>query len=575
MPLQSDMFRQLTAGIKFDKKKFRSEAEKFGLTSKMSSKDEGNQEKLSVSLDDVVGVPDSNMPTPDDTSSDGGKSSDESDQEFTLLGDIKVNNGPKRKKPKKKKDSKEHLRRQHIQGVNRFRNVNKIHVKGNDIPDPIDEWSKLKDNYGLPENLLETVKQYYPKPTPVQMQAIPLLIELREALVCAPTGSGKTAAYLVPMIHHLREPRNKGFRAVIVAPTRELASQIHRECLKLCQVRQLRPYIIDKVNKSSKKLSGNKLDILVTTPNRLVYMLKTEVVSLKSVELLIVDESDKLFEAGSQGFRDQLAVIYQACDGSQVRRAMFSATIAADVEQWCTLNLDNVVQMTIGERNTATDTVEQSLVYTGTEKGKLLAFRQLIQGGLKPPVLVFVQEKERAKELFAELIKDNNNIHVDVIHSERSQLQRDNTVRAFRAGRVWVLICTEIMGRGIDFKGVNLVVNYDFPPSTVSYIHRIGRTGRAGRSGKAVTFFTDQDKVLLRSIATIVKNSGGEVPDYMLHMKKAKRSEKRMLAKSAVKRENIIKESLYDKERREKRARMISKSKAKKRKFDERKKTSD
>ena len=107
--------------------------------------------------------------------------------------------------------------------------------------------------------------------------------------------------------------------------------------------------------------------------------------------------------------------------------------------------------MTIGQRHAATDTIKQSLVYTGTENGKLLAFRQLVEGGkLRPPVLVFVQEKERAKELFSELIKEK--IHVDVIHSERSQLQRDNTVRAFRAGHIWVLICTELMGRGIDFK---------------------------------------------------------------------------------------------------------------------------
>ena len=107
--------------------------------------------------------------------------------------------------------------------------------------------------------------------------------------------------------------------------------------------------------------------------------------------------------------------------------------------------------MTIGRRDVATETIKQELIYTGTEKGKLLAFRQLIERAqLKPPVLVFVQEKDRAKELFTELIKEK--IHVDVIHSERSQLQRDNTVRAFRAGQIWVLICTELMGRGIDFK---------------------------------------------------------------------------------------------------------------------------
>ena len=135
------------------------------------------------------------------------------------------------------------------------------------------------------------------------------------------------------------------------------------------------------------------------------------------------------------------------------------------------------------------------LKISGTEKGKLVAFRQLVsKGDIVPPVLVFVQTKDRAKELYDELTSkgSDNSLHVDAIHSEKSELQRDRAVRAFRSGQVWVLICTELMGRGIDFKGVNLVINYDFPPSTVSYIHRIGRTGRAGRRGKAITFFTDQ-----------------------------------------------------------------------------------
>ena len=245
--------------------------------------------------------------------------------------------------------------------------------------------------------------------------------------------------------------------------------------------------------------------------------------------------------------------ILRACsDGElQLRRAFFSATLATDVEEWCSLNFDNEASVTIGQRNSATDTIQQSLVYTGTEKGKLLAFKQLIEAGkLKPPVLVFVQEKDRAKELFTELIKEK--IHVDVIHAERSQLQRDNTVRAFRAGQIWVLICTELMGRGIDFKGVNLVINYDFPPSTVSYIHRIGRTGRAGRPGSAVTFFTDQDKTLLPNIAAIVQRSGGQVPEYMLKLKKASRQDKRRLAKSAVEREAITKEARMKQKRKRK-----------------------
>lgn len=126
---------------------------------------------------------------------------------------------------------------------------------------------------------------------------------------------GKTVSYLLPLVHHLREPRNKkGFRGLIVSPTRELANQIYRECLKLCHPRKLRPFMIDKVAKSAKKISGQKLDILVTTPNRLVYMINNDEISLKNVEWLIVDESDKLFEAvgkGESSFRDQLASIYR------------------------------------------------------------------------------------------------------------------------------------------------------------------------------------------------------------------------------------------------------------------------
>merc|ERR1712200_247587 len=189
------------------------------------------------------------------------------------------------------------------------------------------------------------------------------------------------------------------------------------------------------------------------------------------------------------------------------------------------------------------------------------AWRSLVQGGLTPPTLVFVQTKDRAKDLFNELIKEK--IHVDVIHSERSQLQRDNTVRAFRAGQIWVLICTELMGRGIDFKGVNLVVNYDFPPSAVSYIHRIGRTGRAGRRGKAVTFFTEADRPLLRSIATVMANSGCPVPEYMMGLKTS-RDKKRDLSARAPKRAGISKESKWEKQEAAKKKEMIASSKRKK-----------
>merc|ERR1711892_847652 len=136
----------------------------------------------------------------------------------------------------------------------------------------------------------------------------------------------------------------------------------------------------------------------------------------------------------------------------------------------------------------------------------------------------------------------------------------ENTVRAFRSGGIWVLVCTELMGRGIDFKGVNLVINYDFPPSAVSYIHRIGRTGRAGREGRAVTFFTEEDRTILRTIAQVMRNSGCYVPEYMLHLKKPNRDDKRQLLERAPKRDGIRKESSYEKEGRKKKENMISAS---------------
>ena len=572
-------FQQLTRGLKFDCKRFNDEAQKFGLSSGRHTTQKTRFETVVPTLDDV---PVSQVPPPsvsregtDQEDSQEDSDTDSSHEDLTLLGDIKVKKKvPKKSKAKAKRTHAKALQ-MHKEKVNHFRNAHRIHVQGTDIPDPVDHWERLKARYDIPDNLLSVIQQHYPKPTAIQMQSIPCMLERRELMVCAPTGSGKTAAYLIPLLHLLREPQKKGVRAVILSPTRELAQQIHREAVKLGECRGIRSLVLDPtLNKASKKFSeetARKYDLIVSTPNRLVYLLKEEKINMSTVEWLIVDESDKLFESGPKGFRDQLAVIYRSCDVANIRRGMFSATLAVDVEQWCKLNLDNVLSVTIGARNSATETIEQKLVYTGTEKGKVMAMKNLITEGMKPPVLIFVQAKDRAKELHKELSNKAcyGDLHVDVIHSDRSELQRDATVKSFRSGRVWVLICTELMGRGIDFKGVNLVINYDFPPSVFSYIHRIGRTGRAGRAGKAITLFTDQDKVLLRSIAQVVKSSGGEVPEYMMTLKKASRQEKRKLSKKAVEREGIIPESKYDKEKRAKKEAMVEGSKRRKRKRDE------
>jgi len=495
---------------------------------------------------------------------------EEVDNSFQLFSSsVAQTPGVQQQKKKKKKISereKAHLLEE--ERIAHLRNVNNISANGSNIPPPSETFEELYSRYHLSDQLQKNIHDCgYETPTPIQMQAIPCMLEGREVFACAPTGSGKTASFLVPLLGLLKKPSRLGFRALIVCPTRELARQIFREANRISEGTGIKPHIVSKVTQSAKKFGPNfckKFDILISTPNRLVFLLKKEAAhfSLESVEWLVVDESDKLFEEGVRGFRAQLEELYASCDQEKLKRCMFSATYTVPVAKWCKANLKSYVSVTIGVRNTTVQDVDQELLYVGNESGKLLAFRELIQQGLSPPVLVFVQSKERAKELFNELIFDG--INVDVIHADRTQLQRDNVVKAFREGKIWVLICTELMGRGIDFKGVKLVINYDFPPSAISYIHRIGRTGRAGRTGKAITYFTESDKLTLRSIATVMKESGCPVPDYMLSLKKMKKAQRKKLERSAPDRKPITTQITYEKFKRNKLKKCIEASKQRK-----------
>lgn len=609
-----DLFKKLSNGIKFNRKKpskpaarkettsapvevkkeeeFNAAEEwiKAGSDADSNDDDEDLNESLDSSSDDND---DDSLDESDDCDDDGdhNKTRTQSkanrktkplEEEFkvrtenvTLLGEMssdqhgKLITAKKEKKTGKKKLSpEEKLKAQEEERINVLRKKLRLSVSGDGVPAPIESFDDLQSIYGVSSNIINNLRKAgYTEPTPIQSQTWPIMLKNRQILACAPTGSGKTAAFLLPILHHLRGLRRDGIQAVIVSPTRELAKQTHRECQRLAENTGLNIHIVSKVNLNNSKLSlerTNKFDILITTPNRLVFLLKQEpaVLSLKSVQWLIVDESDKLFEAGPRGFRDQLAEIYQACESNTLKRGMFSATHGAHVAKWCKKNLKGLIAATVGHRNTTTDKVQQELVFVGSEQGKLIAIRELISKGLQPPVLVFVQSKERAKELFSELLYDG--INVDVIHSDRTQLQRDNVVRSFREGKIWVLICTELMGRGIDFKGVNLVINYDFPPSAISYIHRIGRTGRAGREGKAVTFFTVSDSPILRSIAIVMKDSGCDVPGYMLEMKKVTKQVRRERENRAPERESISTVPKREREKQENLERKITNAKRKK-----------
>ncbi|EDW94679.1 probable ATP-dependent RNA helicase DDX52 isoform X1 [Drosophila yakuba] len=519
---EHDIFKLITAGVRFTKKSKKVPPQKTAQP----------QPRLEVSKHEK---PAKNEESDKD---------DEDSTEFRLL-DGAFSNQPKRKKPKKEKtlSPKELELQRAVDEANETRKQYGISVLGKNVPPPVDSFGSLtKDFKMLPRLQQNLLSRNFDRPTPIQMQALPVLLQRRALMACAPTGSGKTLAFLTPIINGLKVHKTSGLRSLVLAPTRELAQQIYRECAELTRQTGLSTHFISKVSEAKQKHGAEckqRYDILVSTPNRVRFLLQQEppLLDLSHVEWFVLDEADRLMEEGQNNFKEQLDDIYAACSHPTKCVAFFSATYTVPVAKWALRHLKNLVRITIGVQNSATETVQQELLFVGSEGGKLVAMRDLVRQGLQPPVLVFVQSKERAKQLFEELLYDG--INVDVIHAERSQHQRDNCVRAFREGSIWVLICTELMGRGIDFKGVNLVINYDFPPTTISYIHRIGRTGRAGRPGRAITFFTQEDTSNLRSIALIIKNSGGSVPEYMLQMKKVRKSEAKMRAKKPLDREDI------------------------------------
>ncbi|URD84578.1 DEAD-box ATP-dependent RNA helicase, partial [Musa troglodytarum] len=289
----------------------------------------------------------------------------------------------------------------------------------------------------------------------------------RDCFACAPTGSGKTLAFLCPMLMKIKPGLKNGVKAVVLCPTRELAAQTARECKKLVKGRKFYIKLMTKELSSCGDFEKMPCDLIISTPFRLDFAIRKRKLDLSRVKYLVLDEADKLFELG---FVEQNDSVVKACSKTTVVRTLFSATLPETVEKLASTVMVDAVRIIIGRKNSASKMIKQKLVFAGSEKGKLLAIRQSFSESLNPPALVFVQSKERAKELYKELAFDD--IKVDVIHADLSQQQ-----------------------------GINCVINYDFPESAAAYVHRIGRSGRAGRPGEAVTFFTEEDKSFLRNIA--------------------------------------------------------------------------
>lgn len=430
-----------------------------------------------------------------------------------------------------------------------FRTKHKINITGEDSPLPIGSFEDLITRFNLHPYLLANLKKNkYTDPTPIQCEAIPTMLNGRDLIACAPTGSGKTMAYSIPMVEKLGKQKSndkaaKGIKALVVAPTKELASQIYNAVFSLClgvgkKKEELKPCLLDKGTADklrSGAISSQKYDICITTPLRLVSAVQDGVLDLGSLELVIFDEADKLFD---KDFAVQIDEILAACP-SGIQKTLFSATIPASVEQLAaSIMSTDPLRVIVGNKQAAAQTVEQKLVYAGNEEGKLIAIRQMArEGELVAPVIIFLQSIDRAKALFRELVFDG--INVDSIHGEMTAAKRASVIDRFRKGDVWVLICTDVLARGIDFRGISLVINYDVPQSAQSYVHRIGRTGRAGRLGKAITFFTKEDATNVKVVVNVMKQSGQEVPAWLSNLAPLTLKERDQIKNRPVNRKKI------------------------------------
>jgi ATP-dependent RNA helicase DDX52/ROK1 len=473
-------------------------------------------------------------------------------------------------------------------------------------PRPLTEFTQLRTRYNISRRLAENIlEQGYKLPTEVQLGALPLLLQTPshqsqnvedasgaeyagdiDLLTVAPTGSGKTIAFLIPIINALladnKDTDGKdGPRAIVLAPTRELASQIVNEARKLAKGTAIKATLMRKgmelVVRSEEELSSGapetaeasedgesgsdsgeekmaiqktqqrkraelvKAAILVATPLALLNTLKRKdgtVADLPSVRHLVLDEADVLLDPL---FREQTVATWNACCNPLIRVGLWSATMGSNIDsltiatlntRWESLSAKTtgvlparppLVRLVVGLKDTAIPNISHQLTYAATEQGKLLGLRQLLhptslpsdasKPNLRPPFLVFTQTIPRAIALHSELLYDipseaGGSSRIAVLHADLSSSARDTIMTNFRRGEIWVLITTDLLSRGVDFRGLNGVVNYDAPNSAAAYVHRVGRTGRAGRAGGvAVTFYTQDDIPHIKLIANVIRAS--------------------------------------------------------------------
>lgn len=392
----------------------------------------------------------------------------------------------------------------------------------------------------IPELQKAIAKTGYTTPTAIQQKAIPLVVEGRDLLASAQTGTGKTAGFTLPVLQRLQAGRSakaNQARVLILTPTRELAAQVFESVQTYSQFLRIRAACVYggvNINPQMKKLRGG-VDILVATPGRLLDLMSRNAIAFQSLECLILDEADRMLD---MGFLPDIKRIIKTLPKDR-QTLMFSATFATQIKQLANQLLNKPVTISVTPENTAAKTVKQWF-HPVDKKRKVALLSYLIGHNNWSQVLVFVRTKRGANKVAYDL--DKSGISTSIIHGNKSQGARTRALREFKAGKVRVLVATDIAARGLDIDHLPHVINHDLPQVAEDYVHRIGRTGRAGKSGEAISLVSADEIKLLSEVERLIRKKlqrivvegfepNHDVPDTKLKPQKKKKPHKKKLAR--------------------------------------------
>ena len=351
----------------------------------------------------------------------------------------------------------------------------------------------------------------YVEPTPIQKQAIPVVLRGGDVIACAETGTGKTAAFLLPILNQqIQHLNKKGLRVLILSPTRELTTQIDAACRSFLPKGITCAAIIGGAG-YAKQIQALKqgVNILIATPGRLMDFMEQSMVSFKDLDTLVLDEADRMLD---MGFLPAIRRIVKAIPEKR-QTLFFSATMAGEIEQIAMSIVKEPTFIEVSKRGTAAVTVDQK-AYPVAQQHKLPLLLELLEKEDFERVLVFTRTK-RGADRIAHILEKRDH-RSNRIHGDRSQSQRESALRNFKAGKTRILVATDVAARGIDIDSVSHVINYDIPVVPEDYVHRIGRTGRAGNTGRAITLFTTAEEHSMKAIERLTGQSVERVllPDF-------------------------------------------------------------